>query len=120
MSSTFPCSRSVLKFLTSLMFSKNIDHLSIDLNQDLTYRERPLKILEADVRVTRRRAIKFYKVQWTNHSEEEATWDAKIIFEANFQTSLVPKPSKSRDEIYFKGGRICNIPKILLVLLFQK
>ena len=44
-------------------------------NQDLTYRERPLKILEEDVHVTRRRAIKFYKVQWTNHSEEEATWE---------------------------------------------
>jgi hypothetical protein len=32
---------------------KNIDHRSIDLNQDLTYRERPLRILEETVRVTR-------------------------------------------------------------------
>jgi hypothetical protein len=32
--------------------------------------------------------------------------NAKIILEANSQTSLKPKPSKSRDEIYSKGGRI--------------
>src|SRR5665811_273260 len=63
---------------------KNIDHLSIDLNQDLTYRERPLKILEEDVRVTRRRAIKFYKVQWTNHSEEEATWEREDYLRSDF------------------------------------
>ena len=63
---------------------KNIDHLSIDLNQDLTYRERPLKILEEDVRVTRRRAIKFYKVQWTNHSEEEATWEREDYLRSEF------------------------------------
>ena len=63
---------------------KNIDHRSIDLNQDLTYRERPVKILDEDVRVTRRRAIKFYKVQWTNHSEEEATWEREDYLRSEF------------------------------------
>ena len=50
-----------------------IDFWTIDLNQGLTYRERPLRILETSVHVTRKRAIKFFKVQWSNHSEEEAT-----------------------------------------------
>jgi hypothetical protein len=54
---------------------KSIDHHLINLNQDLTYREKPLRILEETVRVTRRRKIKFFKVQWSNHSEEEATWE---------------------------------------------
>jgi len=54
---------------------KNIDHHSVDLNHDLTYLERPVKLIDEDVRLTRRRKIKFYKVQWTNHSEEEATWE---------------------------------------------
>jgi hypothetical protein len=45
---------------------KEIDHDSIDLNHDLTYRERPIDILEEDVRLTRRRKIKMYKVQWSN------------------------------------------------------
>jgi hypothetical protein len=54
---------------------KEIDHTSIDLNSDLTYRERPICILEEDVCLTRRRKIKMYKVQWSNHTEEEATWE---------------------------------------------
>jgi hypothetical protein len=37
---------------------KEIDHNTIDLNQDLTYRERPIRILEEDIRLTRRRKIK--------------------------------------------------------------
>jgi hypothetical protein len=41
---------------------KEIDHDSIDLNHDLTYRERPIRILEEDVRLTRRCKIKMYKV----------------------------------------------------------
>jgi hypothetical protein len=52
-----------------------IDHNSIDLNHDLTYRERPICILEEDVHLTRRRKNKMYKVQWSNHTEDEATWE---------------------------------------------
>ena len=63
---------------------QNIDHQSIDLNHDLTYRETPVKILEEDVRLTRRRAIKFYKVQWSNHSEDEATWEREDYLREEF------------------------------------
>ncbi|XP_071680194.1 uncharacterized protein [Lolium perenne] len=63
---------------------KNIDHRSIDLNQDLTYREKPLQILEEAVRVSRRRKIKFFKVQWSNHSEEEATWEREDYLRSEF------------------------------------
>jgi hypothetical protein len=54
---------------------KEIDHDCIDLNHDLTYRERPIRILEEDLHLTRRRKIKMYKVQWSNHTEDEATWE---------------------------------------------
>ena len=50
-----------------------VDHQAIDLNHDLTYRERPVCVLDGDIRLTRSRKIKLYKVQWSNHSEEEAT-----------------------------------------------
>ena len=63
---------------------KNIDHQSIDLNHDLTYREEPIKILDEDVRLTRRRKIKFYKVQWSNHSKEEATWEREDYLRSEF------------------------------------
>ena len=40
---------------------------------DLTYIDHPIKILDEKERVTRNNVVKFYKVQWQNHSEDEAT-----------------------------------------------
>ncbi|KAK1660640.1 hypothetical protein QYE76_048799 [Lolium multiflorum] len=54
---------------------KNIDHRSVDINTDLTFREVPIRILEEAYRTTRTRSIKFLKIQWSNQTEEEATWE---------------------------------------------
>jgi hypothetical protein len=43
------------------------------LEADLSYPEHPIKILDQKDRVTRRKTIKFFKIQWSNHSDEEAT-----------------------------------------------
>nr|AAM01007.1 Putative retroelement [Oryza sativa Japonica Group] len=45
----------------------------IEVQEDLTYVEKPIRILEIDERRTRNQVIRFYKVQWSNHSEEEST-----------------------------------------------
>nr|CAH65910.1 OSIGBa0102O13.1 [Oryza sativa] len=47
----------------------------IELQEDLSYVEKPVRILEVSERKTRNRVIRFCKVQWSNHSEEEATWE---------------------------------------------
>jgi hypothetical protein len=47
------------------------------LDTDLTYPEHPIKILDQKSQVTRRKTIKFYKIQWSNHAEEEATWESE-------------------------------------------
>jgi hypothetical protein len=44
---------------------------------DLTYPEHPIKILDQKSRVTRRKTIKFFKIQWSNHTTEEATWESE-------------------------------------------
>jgi hypothetical protein len=44
------------------------------LEADLSYLEHPIKVLDQKDHVTRRETIKFFKIQWSNHSEEEATW----------------------------------------------
>ena len=46
---------------------------AIQLDNDLTFEERPAKILEFASRVTRSKVIKFCKVQWSHHTEDEAT-----------------------------------------------
>jgi hypothetical protein len=63
---------------------KNIDHRSVDINKDLTYREMPIRILEEAYRTTRTRSIKFLKVQWSNHTEEEATWEREDYLQKEF------------------------------------
>jgi hypothetical protein len=49
------------------------------LETDLSYREHPTKVLDQKDCVTRRKTIKFFNIQWSNHSEEEATWKSEDI-----------------------------------------
>ena len=48
---------------------------AIQLQDDLTYEEKPVKILDYASRVTRSKVIKFCKVQWSHHTEDKATWE---------------------------------------------
>jgi hypothetical protein len=47
----------------------------LDLDEDLTYSERPVKILYTTKRVTRSKVIRMCKVQWSHNTEDEATWE---------------------------------------------
>jgi hypothetical protein len=47
------------------------------LEADLSYPEHAIKVLDQKDHVTRRKTIKFFKIQWSNHSEEEATWESE-------------------------------------------
>jgi hypothetical protein len=47
----------------------------LNVKEDLTITERPIKILDTFARVMRNRLIKMCKVQWSNHAEDEATWE---------------------------------------------
>jgi hypothetical protein len=52
---------------------KQIPMEDLDAKEDLTYQEYPVKILETSERVARNKRIKMCKVQWSHHTEEEAT-----------------------------------------------
>jgi hypothetical protein len=69
-----------------------IDSDSIQLESDLTYPERPIKILDRKDRVTRRTTNRFYKVQWSNHSEDEATWEQEEFLKAKYPDFLSSYP----------------------------
>jgi hypothetical protein len=47
----------------------------LDVKEDLSYQEYPVKILEMTERVMRNKRIKMCKEQWSHHTEEEATWE---------------------------------------------
>nr|ABA94439.1 retrotransposon protein, putative, Ty3-gypsy subclass [Oryza sativa Japonica Group] len=51
------------------------DSEHIDIQEDLTYVEKPVRILDTSERRTRNKVTRFCRVQWSHHSEEEATWE---------------------------------------------
>ncbi|WVZ89402.1 hypothetical protein U9M48_035815, partial [Paspalum notatum var. saurae] len=66
------------------VLEEEIDTSQIQIEPDLTYEEHPIKILDQKQRSTRRRTINFYKVQWSNHSEEEATWEQEEFLQTRY------------------------------------
>jgi hypothetical protein len=52
---------------------------TIPLEPDLTCKPYPVKILEQQDRVTRKKTTRFYKVQWNGHLKDEATWEREDL-----------------------------------------
>jgi hypothetical protein len=60
------------------------------LEVDLSYPEHPIKVLDQRDCVTRRKTIKFFKIQWSNHSEEEATWESEDFLHSQHPDLVLP------------------------------
>jgi hypothetical protein len=90
----------------------------LDTKEDLSYQEYPIKILEKSERVMRNKRIRMCMVQWSHHTEEEATWEREDELKAEFP-SFFSNPSESRDEIHFKGGRFV-MPRFLKRIEFYR
>ncbi|WVZ75810.1 hypothetical protein U9M48_023841, partial [Paspalum notatum var. saurae] len=56
---------------------EEIDTSQVEIEPDLTYEARPVKVLDRKQRSTRRSTVTMYKVQWSEHTEEEATWETE-------------------------------------------
>jgi hypothetical protein len=67
----------------------------LDTKEDLSYQEYSVKILETSERVTRNKRIKMCKVQWSHHTEEEATCEREEELKAEF-LSFFSDPSEFR------------------------
>ena len=52
-----------------------IEPTSVKIQSDLMYEEKHIRLIEEMERVTRSKVVKFYKVVWNNHSEQDATWE---------------------------------------------
>jgi hypothetical protein len=74
----------------------------LDLGGDLTYSEKPVKILDTAERVTRNKVIKMYKVQWSHHTQDEATWEHEEELRADYPNYFHALP-ESWGEILLRG-----------------
>ena len=71
---------------------------AIQLDSDLTYEEKPVRILEFASRVTRSKVIKFCKVQWSHYTKEEATWEREEDLQKDHPHLFASQPeSRGRD-----------------------
>jgi hypothetical protein len=61
---------------------------TISLEPDLTYKAYPTNILDQQDRVTCNKTTRFYKVQWNDHSEDEATWEHEEFQQSNYPEFL--------------------------------
>ncbi len=52
-----------------------LDVPAIELGEDLSFEETPVRILARENKKLRNRVIPCVKVQWSNHEEREATWE---------------------------------------------
>jgi hypothetical protein len=60
------------------------------LEADLSYPEHPIKVLDQKDRVTRLKTIKFFKIQWSNHFEGEATWESEDFLHSRHPDFMLP------------------------------
>jgi hypothetical protein len=57
---------------------------------ELLYPEHPIKVLNQNDLVTRSKTIKFFKIQWSNHSKEEATWESEDFLHSCHPDFVLP------------------------------
>jgi len=63
-----------------------VEVLDIKMKSDLVYDEKPIAVIDRKERVTRNRMVKFYKVLWSNHGEEDATWETEDYLKEVYKT----------------------------------
>jgi hypothetical protein len=69
----------------------------LTVGEDLTYHEYPVKILDTSEKVTQNNCYKMCKVQWSNHTEEETTWEKEDQLKADF-SKIFSNLSESRGQ----------------------
>jgi hypothetical protein len=94
------------------------------IEPDFSLIEHPLRVLDQKERKTRRQTVRMYKIQWSHHTKEEATWETEDYLNTKYLGFLQSRnreffyPSfryliESRDEIPCKGGRLWR-PRFLI------
>jgi hypothetical protein len=94
------------------------------IEPDFSLIEQPLRVLHQKERKTRRQTVRMYKIQWSHHTGEEATWETEDYLNTKCPGFLQSRnceffyPSfryliESRDDIPFKGGRLWR-PRFLI------
>ena len=68
------------------VLEERVEVRDIKLKLDLVYEEKPVAVIDHKERVTRNHVVKFYNVLWSNHGEEDATWETEDYLKEVYKT----------------------------------
>jgi len=89
--------------------SHKIQPEDVELDENLTYEEGPISILDRQMRQLRSKKIASVKVLWRNHPTEEATWESEADIRRKYPQLIEMSGTLSNsfeDERLFKWGRM--------------
>jgi hypothetical protein len=84
---------SQLKKCEQILEAQIIEETNDEIEPDLSLAEYPMRVLDHKETQTRRQKVKMYKIQWSNHTEEEATWESEQFLNTKYTHFL---PSQTR------------------------
>jgi hypothetical protein len=61
-----------------------IEETNAEIEPDLSLAEYPMRVLDHKERQTRRQKVKMHKIQWSHHTEEEATWETEHFLNTKY------------------------------------
>jgi hypothetical protein len=76
------------------------------IEPDFSLIEHPLRLLDQKERKTRRQAVRMYKIQWSHHTEEEATWETEEYLNTKYPGFLQSRNCEFLLPILFFLNRI--------------
>jgi hypothetical protein len=84
---------SQLKKCEQIPEAQIIEETNAEIEPDLSLAEYPMRVLDQKERRTRRQRVKMYTIQWSHHTEEEATWETEQFLNTKYPDFL---PSQTR------------------------
>ncbi|XP_071933751.1 uncharacterized protein [Coffea arabica] len=75
---------------------------NIEIDEALTYEERPVKLLDRKVKELRNKRIPLVKVLWKNHGVEEATWEVEEEIQKKYLDLFPDQGMNFVDEILLR------------------
>jgi hypothetical protein len=85
---------SQLKKCEQISEARIIEGTNAEIEPDLSVAEYPMRVLDHKERQTRRQKVKMYKLQWSHHTEEEATWETDQFLNTKYPDFLPSQTHK--------------------------
>jgi hypothetical protein len=85
---------SQLKKCEQVLEAQIIEETNEEIEPDLSLAKYPMRVLDHNERQTRKQKVKMYKIQWSHHTEEEATWETEQFLNTKYPDFLQSQARK--------------------------